>query len=204
MTSPVFTDRNLRYVPRLQMYAHFTPRSQMTGSGMKRLKATSFRTPPTVLPVDLSGNAGMVNRMYGNDQYGDCGYAMCKHVVDLWTYGRGQSGWTQAADDTAALVAQYLKKEGGDNGCDEDDLVGGEGVWMSGLAGNPKQIVVDHLDIDVTDTALVQYLMSQGWPVEMAWSVPDAFLQQFTTAAVFASPMAPNPNNGHYTPLARS
>ena len=33
------------------------------------------------------------------------------------------------------------------------------------------------------------------YAVEMAWSVPDAFLQEFQTGASFLSPMTPDPAN---------
>ena len=57
------------------------------------------------------------------------------------------------------------------------------GSGSRALAYVPTQVVVDHLDVDVTNAPLVQYLMSQGWPVQMAWSVPDAFIQSFQSGA---------------------
>ena len=84
-------------------------------------------------------------------------------------------------------------------------LVGSSGIWTAaggGLAGDTTAVVVDHLDVDVTDVALTQYCHDQFYGVCMAWSVPDDFLQKFAHGVVFASADTPDPANGHYTPLA--
>jgi hypothetical protein len=149
--------------------------------------------------------------MDANDSLGICGPAMAAHVDTIRTYGQGKPGFTPVLANLAALEAQYEQVSGGDNGTTEDMLVGqtggpggapGPGIWLVGIAGDPTQIVVDHLDVDITDVPLAQYCIDQFYAVEMAWSVPDAFLQGFTTATVWASAATPNPQNGHFTPLS--
>jgi hypothetical protein len=140
--------------------------------------------------------------MDGNDALGDCGYAMCDHVDGIRSFGNGQPGFTQIVADVAKLEAQYEAASGGDNGSDEPMLVGTSGSWMTGIAGDPAAVVVDHLDIDYTDVALVNYCIDWFFATCLAWSVPDDVLQKFTTGVQFLSTDTPDPENGHYTPLA--
>jgi len=69
------------------------------------------------------------------------------------------------------------------------------------VAGDTSAIVVDSLDIDVTNVPLAQYAIDQFYTIQMAWSVPDAFLENFTPGATYDAPATPDANNGHYTPL---
>ena len=158
--------------------------------------------PTTVLPVDCTGNATVSAPMLGNSQYGDCGSVQCAHVDGIRTYGQGKAGFTQMSCDQSALIAQYLKISGGDNGTDEDMLVGSSGIWMTGLAGDPTAVIVDHLDVDITNIPLRNYCVDQFYAVCMAWSVPDDVLSRFTTGVQFLNADTPNPANGHFTPFA--
>jgi hypothetical protein len=168
-------------------------------------KAALVAPAATTLPVDCTGNATVSCPMLGNDQYGDCGPVMCAHVDQIRTYGRGQPGFTEMTVNQAALIAQYEQVSGGDNGTNEDILVGPSGIWTpagGGIANDPTAVVADHLDVDVTNVALAQYCIDQFYAVNMAWSVPDAFLQGFAQGTVWAAAGIPDDNNGHYTPLA--
>jgi hypothetical protein len=81
-------------------------------------------------------------------------------------------------------------------------LVGAQGIWTAaggGLAGDPTAVVGDHLDVDITDIDLAQYLIDQFYGICMAWSVPDAFIQGFAQGTVWPNAAAPDPANGHYT-----
>lgn len=161
--------------------------------------------PATTLPIDCTGNATVSCPMDANDTLGICGLAMCDHVDGIRTYGQGKAGFTEIHANLAALIAQYEKVSGGDNGTNEDNLVGPSGVWTAaggGLAGDPTAVVVDHLDVDVTNVPLAQYCLDQFYCVEMAWSVPDTFLQGFAQGTVWPAAGIPDDNNGHFTPLA--
>lgn len=158
--------------------------------------------PATVLPVDCTGNATAPCPMDGNDEYGDCGPVMCAHVDTIRSFGQGKAGFTPVMADQTKLVAQYLQVSGGDNGTDEDMLVGASGIWMSGIAGDASAVVVDHLDVDITDLDLRDYCVDQFYAVCMAWSVPDDVLKNFTTGVKFLNADTPDPNNGHFTPFA--
>jgi hypothetical protein len=184
---------------------HFQHRDVMRANRPVRARATMpASVPATALPVDCTGDGAVSAPMLGNDQYGDCGPVMCAHINGIRTFGRGETGWTEDTCDQAALVAQYLKVSGGDNGTDETMLVGSSpvGIWMSGIAGDPAAIVVDHLDVDVTDIPLRNYCIDQFFAVCMAWSVPDDVLSSFATGASFLNADTPDPNNGHYTPIS--
>lgn len=148
--------------------------------------------------------------MDANDRLGICGLAMCDHVDGIRSFGQGLPGFTEIHADIDTLISQYESVSGGDNGTDEDMLVGnaggpggaiGRGIWLTGLAGDVSAVVVDHLDVDVTNAALTQYCHDQFYAVCMAWSVPDDFLSKFTTGSSWLNADTPNPNNGHFTPL---
>jgi hypothetical protein len=187
-------------------WVHFVHRDLMRRTPtMKALAPHASHTAPvptTVLPVDCTGNAAVTCQMLGNDQYGDCGPVMCAHVDEIRTFGQGQPGFIECLVDQSALVAQYEQVSGGDNGTTEDMLVGSGGIWMTGLAGDTTAVVCDHMDFDVTNTSLAQYFIDQFYAVNVAWSVPDEFLNEFALGASFLSPMTPDPENGHFTPLA--
>lgn len=191
-------------------WVHFQHRDTMRRK-RPMAKATLPETvPATTLPVDCSGNGTVSCPMDSNDSLGICGPAMCDHVDGLRSYGQGKAGFAEIHANLAALVAQYESISGGDNGTDEDMLVGNAGgpngaaapgIWLAGIANDPTAVVADHLDVDVTDLALCRYAIDQFYAVCMAWSVPDDFLKNFAQATVWAAADTPDPNNGHYTPL---
>jgi hypothetical protein len=159
--------------------------------------------PSTPLPVDGTGNMGVQVPMDGNDTLGICGPAMLAHDVGILTYRQGNG--VELLTNLAALEQQYLKISGGDNGTDENMLVGPGGIYTAaggGLAGDPREVCADSLDFDVTDVPLTQYLIDQFYDVKMAWSVPDDFINRFDAGVVFSGTPTPDPANGHYTPLA--
>ena len=187
-------------------WVHFVPRAKMRRTPeMKALAPRASHVAPvpaTALPVDCTGNAGVSCPMLGNNQYGDCGPVMCAHVDQIRTYGQGKSGFTEQSVNQDTLIAQYEQVSGGDNGTTEDMLVGSGGIWMTGIANDPSAVVADHMDFDITNTSLTQYFIDNFYAVNMAWSVPDEFLNSFSQGASFLSPMTPDPDNGHFTPLA--
>jgi hypothetical protein len=190
-------------LPLFKANAHFTHRDAMQARGVFRaFKHAAPIIPATTLPVDCTGNATVSCPMDGNDQYGDCGPAMCCHVDNIWTFGQGKTGWTESVFSQTNIVSQYLQISGGDNGTNEAMLVGSGGIWRTGLAGIPAAIVVDALDIDVTNVPLAQFAIDNFYSIQMAWSVPDAFINGFNTGTVWSSAGVPDPNNGHYTPLS--
>lgn len=186
---------------------------------MKKVKRNKASFPSTTLsttascsplPVDDSGDATCPCPMDGNDSEGDCGPCMAAHTNGIRTYGQGKPGFTILQAPVAALESQYQTVSGGDNGTTEDMLVGqsggpggssGPGIWLTGIAGDPKAVIVDHLDIDVSDVALTQYCCDWFYGVCMAWSVPDAFLSGWSSGSSWLSAMTPNPENGHFTPF---
>lgn len=194
--------------PKGGFVARFIPRDKMKGK--QPLKAASFSKAPTIptttLPVDCTGGQKVVAPMDGNDSLGDCGMAMMNHSDNILTFGQGKAGWSESSSTLAALEKQYEQLSGGDNGMDEDMCVGSRGAWIVGLAGitgswGTPAVVYESLDIDFTNVALVQYCIDQFYTVQMAWSVPDSFINGFTPGATYDAPVRPDSNNGHYTPL---
>lgn len=170
------------------------------------------QNPPTVLPVDSSGGGTCPCPMDGNDSLGDCGPVMCAHVNGLRTYGQGKPGFAILQAPVARLESQYETVSGGDNGTTEDMLVGqaggpggagGPGIWLTGIAGDPAAVVVDHLDLgDGSDVPLLRFCLDYFYAVNKAWSVPDQVLQTFQSGASYLSPLPVDPANGHFTPIS--
>ena len=176
-----------------ELAAFHTPQNPPLGSSLL------WVPPVTALPVDSTGNATVDCPMDGNDTLGDCFEACIAHIDNIWTYGQGKSGWTESVFDLGALEQQYEAASGGDNGLDENEAIA---IWQSGVGGNKAATVVDYLDVDLTDVALVQFAIDQFYAVALEWSVPDDFLNGWTTGSVWPNAMTPDPNNGHATPLA--
>jgi len=190
-----------KWLPKHEKWVHFVHRDTMRRKVALPKARLPEAVPATPLPVDCTGNAAVVCPMDGNDTLGDCGPVMCNHVNQIRSFGQGRAGFTVIAENVPALEAQYEQVSGGDNGTDEQMLVGPGGIWTTGIAGNPVAVVADHLDVDVTNIPLTQYCIDQFYAVCMAWSVPDDFLQNFTTGVSYLTADTPDPNNGHYTPL---
>jgi hypothetical protein len=193
-----------KYLPKMGHWAHFIHRDDMRAKHPhRRAYRHAGIVPPTTLPIDCIGT-GLVMPMYGNDKYGNCGEAMAAHVAGILSYGQGKRQeitWPDSDSSSNPLIAQYLQVSGGDNGMDEDMEVGPSGVWSLGVGGNKLCVALDHLDIDPGDTALCNYCIDQFYTTNLAWSVPDAFINGFSPGSQWLQPMTPNPNNGHYTPL---
>jgi hypothetical protein len=193
-----------KYLPKHDRWAHFTPRASMKAKTplVKAALPKKFNkdVPATVLPVDGSGSRTVSCPTYGNDQYGDCGEAMGGHTIGILSFAQGKRPEILYQD--SVLISQYLRISGGDNGMDEDMEVGPQGIFTVGVGGNPKAVAVDSMDVDPTNVALVQYLLDQFYTLQLAWSVPDAFLNDFHTGASYLQPMRPDPANGHYTTIS--
>ena len=201
-----------KWLPKHGQWVHFTPRASMRRRKAEpgevprpKAVAPAGGLPTTTLPVDCTGNATVSCPMLGNDVYGDCGPVMMAHGSQIRTFGQGKPGFSEITVDQTALVSQYETISGGDNGTDEDMLVGATGICTAaggGLAGDASDVIVDHLDLDITDAPLTQYCIDQFYGVEMAWSVPDAFLQGFAEGTVWPDAAIPDDNNGHFTEQA--
>jgi len=85
--------------------------------------------------------------MYGNDQYGCCGFAAVGHSIDTWT---ANAGGKTVHVDTDQLIRDYFDCTGGvDSGVTEDQLIS---YWKTkGICG--KKIVGD-CEVDKGDSIL--------------------------------------------------
>ncbi len=189
------------WLPKHRMWVHFQHRDTMRKRLVREGAAEAIGAIPAVtLPVDGTGDAGVSCPMDGNDTHGDCMEAMACHTDNIWTYGQGKPGWTESVFNQQGIINQYEAASGGDNGLDEPKLL--TQCWKPGLAGQPLATYVDTADIDFTNDALLQYCQDNFYAVQMMWSVPDKFLQGFSTGTVWPNAGIPDDNNGHGTPLA--
>jgi hypothetical protein len=182
-------------VPQLGQLAHFTDREAMrNGHPVRRYKlyngATNHALPAATLPIDWTKGDSLPFLMYGNDRLGDCMYAAGAHADNTFT---GNAS-VESTFDEATLEKDYLALSGGDNGLDEGQLVG---EWKKGLCSNPAASILDALDVDPTDAPLVQSALELFGGVLFMLAVPDAWVNNFRTGAVWDAPARANPQNGH-------
>ena len=190
--APVYTASTHRiWVPYLDAFYHFTPRERMPSNRAgERLGVVARTLPPVKLPVDWTKGNALQFPYYGNDQYGDCMYAAAAHGVGGFTGNVG----TELIFDTKALIAAYRKLSGGDNGLDEDMIVA---EWKKGLVNDPKSRIFDSVDIDPNNAALMQAAVYLFGGVQFMLSVPNRWINNFKTGAVWDAPATPNPMAGH-------
>jgi hypothetical protein len=154
-----------------------------------------YRAPvslPTIqLPIDWSDNGTLTYPMDGNDQYGDCMYAAACHLDNTFTFN---ATGTASVFNQTTLIQDYKTLSGGDNGLDESELVP---AWQKGLAGVSQATILDSLDIDVTNPALVASAMYLFGGIFFMLSVPNRWINNSATGSVWDAPAMPNPMNGH-------
>ncbi len=179
------------YVPKLGKRVKFQDRHAMKRGHPTRRFKLSVSYPPTPLPVDWA--KALSFPMDGNDNYGDCMLAGACHADNTFT---GNAG-TESSFSESAIVNQYLKASGGDNGLDEGTLL--NQCWKPGLAGNAQATILDALDLDPTDTAAAQAAIYLFGGVLFMLDVPDAWIDAFDPAggAVWDAPARADSNNGH-------
>lgn len=190
---------NRVWLPKANRFAHFTPRHHMRRRAMKSAKPEAT-WPTTTLPVGYTSFDNSLVPIDDNDIYGICGPDMGVHADSiLMLRARGAA----STCNVSALLAQYLKVSGGDNGTDEQDMVGS--IWgpPNGIAGvsPPGAVLLDHLDIPL-DARTVQGAIANLGFVCMAFSCPDDWYQDFDpTKVVVWDKSTPDPNQGHFVPL---
>lgn len=190
-------------IPKIGKTAHFIHRDAMRSHISRKrahLPGKAMTVPVTTLPVDCTNNRAVSCPMYLNDSLGDCGEAMAAHTIGILSYAQGKRPEILFTD--AAIRTQYLAESGGDNGMDEDMEVGPTGVFTVGVCGNPKAVAVSSMDVDPNNVPLVQYLIDQFYTLQLAWSVPDDFVQNFTSGSSWLNADTPDPANGHYTTIS--
>lgn len=179
------------WIPGVGVTARFTHRDVMRA---RRPMRGVYRTPPGLpeipLPIDWTQNDKLTFAMLGNDRKGDCMYVMGLHQDNTWTGNWGP----QSTFDTPTVIQYYTQLSGGDNGLDELTL---NNQWLKGLAGDPHVSILDSLDIDVTDQALVASGIYLFGGVCETLSVPNKWINDSSTGAVWDAPARPNPFNGH-------
>lgn len=186
MTEP-YTGAKRVFIPLRKHHTHFTDRQRMKhGHPIRRFKAPPLPAP--ALPIDWAKTLDFP--MDGNDQYGDCMYAAACHADGTFT---GNAG-TESVFDQAVLIKDYLALSGGDNGLSEGMILG---EWKNGLVSTPAANILDALDIDPTDAALVQSAIYLFGGLLFMLDVPDTWVQNFNTGAVWDAPAVADQNNGH-------
>lgn len=196
------TTKHLLAAQTQPQWVHFTPRAQMDAKRgpARAMKKAEAAFPITQLPVDCTANNTVVCPMYGNNRYGDCVYVDAVHVDQILTFSQGKR--KQSSFDEAKIIQCYQRLSGGDNGLGEDDIVGNyPDNWFTGLTGIRDARIFDHLDLDPANTEMTRFCIDQFYHVNLFWSVPTRFINNFVSGSVWDNAEVPNPKNGHASPL---
>lgn len=146
------------------------------------------------LPIDWTKGGALSFPMWWNNTLGDCMEEGANHVDQSMT---GCATGVEANPDPNAMRAQYLKASGGDNGLDEGTLVS---IWTNpGLSGNSKATILDHVDVDPNNAAMVATYMNYFGPLIFMLAVPDEWVQTAAPGFLWTSGagIVADENNGH-------
>ena len=193
-------------------------RTMKAGERMVKLdeKGTKLKAKAVTLPIDWAKSINFP--MDGNDNYGDCYMAAGSHADNTWAGNSGTpftfalgSFSTRAGTDTS-ILARYGYLSGGDNGLGDSDMQGemmgqspGQGYIANGLKDTTRTIpcqvkagsIVDWMQFDPTNPAVTQAMIQRYGVVIVTFGVPDAWLNNSDTGAVWDAPATPDQNNGH-------
>jgi hypothetical protein len=159
-------------------------------------------TPPPSCDYTTPARASL-DRVYMNDQYGDCVIAAGYHILGVET-GNANGGDPLVVTDEQ-IVADYSAIGGfdpknplaTDNGCDEQTAFN---YWTQhGFADGSK--LCGWLALDATNTTQVQTALFLFENLFFGIELPDAWITPFPSSAGFMwDDGAPNPMNGHAVP----
>ena len=160
----------------------------MTGAPCRRGHPVSLPSGPLRCGNTSRASAGRLDQERrdsfpydGNDHYGDCMYAAACHGDNTFTGNVG----TESVFDQTTLIKDYLALSGGDNGLDEGMILG---EWKKGLASTPAASIFGSVDIDPTNANLMQAAIYLFGGVQFQLAVPDVWINDFTTGAVWDAP----------------
>lgn len=181
-------DITSRFIPHINRAMKFTPRGPMKVGAPTRAYSLAGHKTPAPPAADWAKNLAFP--ILGNDQYGDCMYAAAAHGDQTLSGNEG------AEDNFSAeeVVKAYLRAAGGDNGMDEGMIVA---EWERGLCGYSDRAVFDVLDIDPNNAEVMKDAIYHFGVVQFMLAVPDKWINQFSTGAVWDAPATADERNGH-------
>jgi hypothetical protein len=187
--------RKVVLLPKVGKRVVFHHRATMVPRATHAFRAVPKKAlPPVTLPVDWSSYHGKPLNfpMDLNDTYGDCMVAAALHADGTWT---GCNGCESTYDD-AVTGPWYLSLAGGDNGLDEGTLLSG---WKDGLDGVADATYLVSVDVDPTNAALAQNIIAALGGLFYMLSVPEAWVNNFSSGCVWDAPATYDDANGHGT-----
>ena len=178
------------FLPQMKHFATFTDRQAMkVGHPTRSLRMPTGVVPgPMNLPIDWAKT--LTFPIYGNDIYGDCMMAAAEHGDSTFT---GNTG-AESTFDPSLTVSSYLALSGGNNGLNSGQIIS---AWERGLPGVPAAKIMDALNVDTTNSILMQNATYLFGGVFFTLDVPDDWYNKFTTGYVWDAPAKADGNNGH-------
>lgn len=178
------------WLPKQQHFAHLTHINKLRSNqnrGPKMFDPSKLKAP--ALPIDWAKSLSFPMDL--NDTYGDCYYAAGCHADNTWS---GNAG-VESTFSLSAIKTRYFSLSGGDNGLDDSDMQGE--MKNHGLADVPDAKIVDYLYLDTTNPAAVQAGIYNFGCVIFTFAVPDSWINNSSTGAIWDAPATADPNNGH-------
>lgn len=178
-------------------FVHFTPRELMKQKRSPRAaqKLDPSKLPPAPATLDYAKDIAFPMDL--NDTYGDCYYAAICHLFNTLM---GNSS-TSPTFGLGAIRSRYFSLSGGDNGLGDEDVQGEMTQttrrFQGYVADVPGTSIVDFQYLDTTDTESVKRAMNAFGVVVFTLSVPNGWINNSNTGAIWDAPARANPMNGH-------
>jgi hypothetical protein len=157
------------------------------------LTSTPLPTPPAT--CDWSPKAAnSLNKIYLNDQLGDCVIAGLGHMIGVWS---GNTTGTPILLTDAQIRSEYQICGGGDNGCSEQDVL--TNFSQNDFNGVSGSKLLGFTGVNAADKSLCMSCVQLFGGLILGLELPNAYTNPMPQKSGFVWDVAgrPNPNQGH-------
>jgi hypothetical protein len=197
-------------------------RTMKPGQRMLKLdeKGSKIKAKAVTLPIDWTKGFTIDFPWDGNDNFSDCYYAAGCHADNTWagnsgaSYTFGLGTFSTGSGTNTSILERYGYLSNGDNGLNDSDMQGemmaggvapGQGYLANGMTDPTRTLacqvsagsIVDWMQFDPTNATQTQAMLQRYGVCIVTFGVPDNWLSNRDTGAVWDAPATPNPANGH-------
>lgn len=198
MNDTIVTGSHVKFLPGLNRKIKFVSRDSLRSKhkhyrlnpyALDPFFALRLPTPPA--DIDWSKKNTLSFPIDGNDTYGDCFMADVAHHSNAMTGNVGQ----EDSFDAQALIKDYLKLSGGDNGLSPDQIYP---YWKNGILGSAHKIY-DVLQVDPANPTAMKLAIWAFGGVDFTLGIPDQWLANIQAGMTWDSGrgVKSDPQNGH-------
>jgi hypothetical protein len=181
--------KTVRLVPREQL--RIKRMGTRTLTIPKHLKGLAAAVPTVPAAYDWTKGNAIDFPILGNDKFGCCFYAASAHAVQTWNGMRD----APVAFDRDALVNQYLKISGGDNGLFDSQMFP---EFQAGIVGpNGPHKILDYMAVNPADAQAVALAQWAFGGTMYTCALLDTWLGAATPGQLWDKGGTPQPDAGH-------